>query len=229
MSLSCNGRVHNGFCEFKFFFHLTRCFVCLIACNCEPSGSLSLFCNPQTGKCPCRPGRSGARCDNCEQFSYYNRQTQQCTTCDCDETGSSSRECATNVNGTCSCKPGIGGPKCTKCLPGYYGFSGSGCVPCGCNDIGSLGKECDETGQCLCKDAVTGKACDQCSMEAFINPGFDGGCQSCFCNTFGTECSAAVGWSLAAKVSNFQGLYDFDGWRVDQGTSIWDTGLVLSF
>ena len=30
-------------------------------------------------------------------------------------------------NGQCMCRPGVLGRTCDECLPGYFGFSGSGC------------------------------------------------------------------------------------------------------
>ena len=197
-----------------------------VACNCEVTGSKSLFCDDQTGQCPCLDGRSGPRCDNCEQYSYYNRHTGRCMPCGCDKNGSATLECGTNINGSCSCKPGVGGHKCTECLPGHYNFSQSGCIACGCSSLSSVDSQCDSSGQCECKEGATGKACDQCKPNTFDNLNIDSGCQSCFCNGFSSSCMSAPGWYLHSKVSNFAMRFDFDGWRADSGRVTWETGSV---
>ena len=55
--------------------------------------------------------------------------------------------------------------RCDICRGGYYGFSrktGS-CSPCGCNTAGSQNQYCNSfTGDCRCKDFVTGSKCDRC-------------------------------------------------------------------
>lgn len=39
------------------------------ACNCDPTGSLDLQCDPY-GYCPCRPNVDGRRCDYCQENKY---------------------------------------------------------------------------------------------------------------------------------------------------------------
>lgn len=69
------------------------------------------------------------------------------------------------------------GSKCDQCKPHHYGFSAEGCIPCDCDKFGSETFECDvNNGQCLCKDNVEGRRCDQCS-ENYHN--LRDGCFAC--------------------------------------------------
>lgn len=43
----------------------TEMFVCVSACDCERSGTVSGGCDKRTGVCLCKPGITGARCDAC--------------------------------------------------------------------------------------------------------------------------------------------------------------------
>lgn len=57
--------------------------VCPPACDCDPEGSQSGQCK-EDGRCECRPGFVGARCDMCEENYFYNRSApgcQQCPSC----------------------------------------------------------------------------------------------------------------------------------------------------
>lgn len=53
------------------------------ACDCDPEGSVSGQCK-EDGRCECRPGFVGSRCDMCEENFFYNRSApgcQQCPSC----------------------------------------------------------------------------------------------------------------------------------------------------
>lgn len=49
-------------------------------CNCDPIGSLSLDCDPETGECKCKPGVTGPRCSQCKD-EYYGFSEQGCKPC----------------------------------------------------------------------------------------------------------------------------------------------------
>uniref|UniRef100_A0A673BD85 Laminin subunit gamma-1 n=1 Tax=Sphaeramia orbicularis TaxID=375764 RepID=A0A673BD85_9TELE len=52
-------------------------------CDCDPEGAQSGQCKDD-GRCECRPGFVGARCDMCEENYFYNRSApgcQQCPSC----------------------------------------------------------------------------------------------------------------------------------------------------
>ena len=60
-----------------------------------------------------------------------------------------------------------------------------GCQACNCDPIGSLNHTCDvNTGQCICREGVTGLHCDQCLPYHY---GFSvDGCKPCDCDSIGS-------------------------------------------
>ncbi|KAK7106671.1 hypothetical protein V1264_017899 [Littorina saxatilis] len=68
----------------------------------------------------------------------------------------------------CPVQDGVYGDLCDQCLPGFYNFSSRRCFPCNCSLAGSTNNtECDHvTGQCPCKQHVTGQRCDGCVQGA---------------------------------------------------------------
>ncbi|XP_070562238.1 agrin-like [Ptychodera flava] len=95
--------------------------------------------------------------------------------CECHDLGSYLKTCDPQTR-QCSCKPGVGGQKCDRCEPGYWDFRGiqkenSGCRPCSCSRGGSVRDDCDQmTGECICKDGVTGAKCDVCPSDQIMGP-----------------------------------------------------------
>ena len=46
-----------------------------IECNCDQDGSLNGNCNDDTGKCDCKPGFDGDKCDTCAK-KFFGPQCQ---------------------------------------------------------------------------------------------------------------------------------------------------------
>ncbi|PIK53385.1 putative laminin subunit beta-1 isoform X2 [Apostichopus japonicus] len=153
-------------------------------CNLSPHD-----CNSTTGYCGnCTGNTSGPTCGEC-QFGYYGN-IDNCMECNCNMTGSHGN-CSND--GVCDCLPNVIGVKCTQCAPDSWGFeSGLGCTSCDCHPAGTVNgqTQCDlVTGQCQCKNSVSGLKCDMCQ------PGFwnvDAECIPCDCNKNGTDPATCV-------------------------------------
>ncbi|XP_069099253.1 laminin subunit alpha-5 isoform X1 [Pleurodeles waltl] len=129
-------------------------------CDCSPCGSSA--CDPTSGRCLCKAGVSGIRCDHCQDGYFGFDGCTGCQKCDCDV--ASMGPTCDSLTGQCSCKPGAGGPRCQQCAPGYWGFGVSGCTKCVCK-----GGSCDpRTGECKCTEGLTGKQCDTCLQQHSI-------------------------------------------------------------
>lgn len=59
----CSGR---AYCRSEFYDTL---FLSLLACNCNPEGSLNVSCN-EYGECSCKFGVLGIKCDSCEENKH---------------------------------------------------------------------------------------------------------------------------------------------------------------
>ena len=83
--------------------------------------------------------------------------------CDCDPQGTTQATCDTET-GQCLCKEGFGGPRCDQCSPGYFKSKYLPFIrhqPCECNEEGSTSNVCNcESGQCPCKENITGRSPD---------------------------------------------------------------------
>ncbi|ESO91420.1 hypothetical protein LOTGIDRAFT_209765 [Lottia gigantea] len=142
--------------------------------------------------------------DECKKhyFILCHYLTIIISACDCDLTGSLSRDCEP-LGGQCQCKPNVVGRRCDQCAPGTYGFGPSGCQPCNCNDIGALDNFCNGTsGQCSCADNVGGQTCDVCIPG---NWGFPQ-CRACQCNGHAETCDNLSGRCINCQ-DNTQGDY----------------------
>uniref|UniRef100_A0A915C6Q9 Laminin subunit beta-1 n=2 Tax=Parascaris TaxID=6254 RepID=A0A915C6Q9_PARUN len=96
-------------------------------CNCDSNGVLlredntpELQCNEFDGRCPCKRGRGGRTCSDCEDYYWGDPMAGECKRCQCDPIGSASQQCHRN-NGTCTCLLGSGGALCNECARGYTG------------------------------------------------------------------------------------------------------------
>ncbi|CAH2013089.1 unnamed protein product, partial [Acanthoscelides obtectus] len=107
-----------------------------LACNCDQVGSVELECDIE-GKCRCRVGYEGDKCDRCALgYDGYPR----CEACACDDKGTApnANKC---VADTCQCKVHVEGRFCDRCKPGYFGLRSNleeGCLSCYCSGITSL-------------------------------------------------------------------------------------------
>ena len=73
--------------------------------------------------------------------------------------------------GVClKCRHNTAGRHCHYCKEGYFRAAKRpithkrACEPCNCHPVGASGKICNQTsGQCPCKDGVTGRECNRCA------------------------------------------------------------------
>lgn len=120
-------------------------------CDCSPCGTET--CDPQTGRCLCKTGVAGRRCDHCQvlllgagfpgggrgpramQGCDHSLCPQEghfgfegcggCQPCACGPAAEGSR-CHPQT-GQCQCRPGAGGRQCHECAPGHWGRPEQGC------------------------------------------------------------------------------------------------------
>ncbi|CAJ1072333.1 laminin subunit alpha-3-like [Xyrichtys novacula] len=177
-------------------------------CICDYRGTTHRVCDA-AGRCLCRQGVEGERCDRC-QLGYHS--FPNCQVCLCDGAGASENACS--PSGQCACLPNYVGERCDECAPGYYGYPD--CAACRCTQEGSYGNVCNQlSGQCLCLPGVVGQQCDRCASglrfpqcsapisscnlagTEFADP-LTGSCR-CRTNVEGTQCDRCkpLYWSLA--------------------------------
>ncbi|XP_058795487.1 netrin-1-like [Phymastichus coffea] len=135
--------------------------------------------------CECRHNTAGRDCEKCKSF-YFDRpwaratakDANECKACNCNQ---HTRKCMFNMElyklsgrvsgGVClQCRHFTAGRHCHYCMEGYYRDPArpithrKACIPCDCHPIGAVGKICNQsTGQCRCKDGVTGITCNRCA------------------------------------------------------------------
>ncbi|KFD63486.1 hypothetical protein M514_06434 [Trichuris suis] len=106
-------------------------------CHCDPTGVQSdpdneknplMQCNEFDGHCPCKQGRGGRTCSECENY-YWGDPREECLPCQCNPLGSATLQCH-RANGSCICVDGSGGSNCDQCARGYTGIWPH-CEPCG--------------------------------------------------------------------------------------------------
>ncbi|XP_069911419.1 usherin isoform X2 [Oryctolagus cuniculus] len=140
-------------------------------CECDSLGTLpGTVCDPVTGQCPCLPNRQGRRCNHCQPGFYIAPGNDTgCLPCSCHATGAVNPICD-SLTGQCTCHDAsITGKTCDQCKDHYFGFDPQTgrCQPCNCHLSGALNETCHlVTGQCFCKQFVTGSKCDTCVPKA---------------------------------------------------------------
>ena len=171
-----------------------------LACNCDPSGSKTDMCDPQTGQCDCYENKRGKQCNDCLD-GYFNTPT--CEKCNCHGW---SQNCTSN--GIClSCSGNTEGYYCERCKDGYYGSptTGIACKKCPCPGIngnnfatGCSFDQRENTFICHCKPGYTGERCEKCDTFHYGFPlEYRGSCKKCFCNgnenKYNLTCDARTG------------------------------------
>ena len=100
------------------------------SCNCDINGGRSIILCDSNGKCDCKTGYSGDKCDSCIPGFYDSDGTDNdgkitCSECLCNIEGSLKSDnatctnvdpCPCNIDGVCKCKSGYFGDKCEGML-----------------------------------------------------------------------------------------------------------------
>uniref|UniRef100_A0A672RPW1 Netrin 5 n=1 Tax=Sinocyclocheilus grahami TaxID=75366 RepID=A0A672RPW1_SINGR len=154
-------------------------------CKCNGHASRCRRDNQGRAVCQCEHHTSGPDCDVCEQF-FYDRPWQRatpsqphpCVPCECN---SHSTKCRFSMavyqqsgrvsGGIClKCRHHTMGHHCQFCQNGYTRDHSKplshrkACQPCKCHPMGAVGHWCNQsTGQCLCREGVTGQRCNRCA------------------------------------------------------------------
>ena len=156
--------------------------LCVSACEPQPclnNGQCVFDSKSNTGFiCQCQFPYTGQLCElpkKC-QLGFYDYPS--CRPCLCNREGALDTICDQKT-GECLCKvcavSNNGKQICSVCLVlcifQEQTFSPVGrleCQPCDCDVVGSVDSKCDDTGQCECRQFVTGRKCDRCL------PGYEG-------------------------------------------------------
>lgn len=155
--------------------------------RCKCNGHASRCVTDEDGReiCECRHNTAGVDCERCKPFHVdrpwarsTTRDANECVPCKCNL---HARRCRFNKElyllsgrrsgGVCrQCRHQTAGRHCHYCKEGYYRDSNrpithrKACKGCNCHPVGALGKTCNQTtGQCPCKNGVTGLTCNRCS------------------------------------------------------------------
>ena len=138
-----------------------------LPCNCHVNGTEPENlggCGRHGGRCGCKPGVRGRRCDRC-RFSEYGpvQGPQPCLPCDCNAVGTAPTIGSGNtrtprcdaVTGTCNCIESNTGPKCSACRTGWYSPDGAEdgvCLSCDAECSGHAGCISGGVSMAACND-----------------------------------------------------------------------------
>uniref|UniRef100_A0A663LW22 Usherin n=1 Tax=Athene cunicularia TaxID=194338 RepID=A0A663LW22_ATHCN len=140
-------------------------------CDCDALGTLAgTVCDHISGQCVCLPQRQGRRCNECKPGFYFSPSSVTgCLPCLCHIAGSVNQICD-KLTGQCICQDAsVTGQTCERCKELYFGFDSvtGRCQHCNCHPAGAISGTCHlVTGQCVCKQFVTGLKCDNCVPDA---------------------------------------------------------------
>uniref|UniRef100_A0A8C3KD52 Basement membrane-specific heparan sulfate proteoglycan core protein n=1 Tax=Calidris pygmaea TaxID=425635 RepID=A0A8C3KD52_9CHAR len=183
-----------------------------VPCQCN---NHSETCDPETGKClNCRDNTVGDYCNACAPgyFGKVMGSVNDCSLCACPRANPVSFSPTCVLKGAwdylCdACLPGYEGQYCERCSLGYYGqpqLPGGSCHPCRCNPSGSVHVNCDRaTGQCLCKQGVTGQLCEECELRHLL---VEDECISCDDNCTGVLLNSLDNLNEAILSMNLTGV-----------------------
>ncbi|XP_009705300.1 PREDICTED: usherin-like, partial [Cariama cristata] len=102
-------------------------------------------------------------------FYFSPSSVTGCLPCLCHTAGSVNQICD-KITGQCICQDAsVTGQTCERCKELYFGFDSvtGRCQHCNCHPAGAISGTCHlVTGQCVCKQFVTGLKCDNCVPDA---------------------------------------------------------------
>ncbi|XP_061817088.1 netrin-1 [Nerophis lumbriciformis] len=155
--------------------------------RCKCNGHASNCRRDDSGRasCVCEHHTAGPNCDVCEDF-YFDRpwhratpmQPNPCVACECNGHSSKCRfsmevfqQSGRRSGGVClKCRHHTAGRHCQYCQNGYTRDQSKplhhrkACQSCQCHPLGAVGRWCNHTsGQCLCRQGVTGLRCNRCA------------------------------------------------------------------
>ncbi|XP_068611850.1 netrin-1 [Brachionichthys hirsutus] len=155
--------------------------------RCKCNGHASSCRRDDTGRavCVCEHHTAGPDCDVCEDF-YCDRPWHRatpthpnpCVACECNGHSGKCRfsmevfqQSGRRSGGVCQkCRHNTAGRHCQYCQNGYARDHSKPlnhrkpCQPCQCHPLGAVGGWCNQTsGQCLCREGVTGLRCNRCA------------------------------------------------------------------
>ncbi|KAM6908952.1 netrin-1 [Xenentodon cancila] len=160
-------------------------------CKCNGHASRCRRDDGGRAACVCEHHTAGPDCDVCEDFFFdrpWHRATPShpnpCVACECNGHSNKCRfsmevfqQSGRKSGGVCQkCRHHTAGRHCQYCQNGYTRDHSKplnhrkACQPCQCHPLGAVGRWCNQTsGQCLCREGVTGLRCNRCA------PGFKQG------------------------------------------------------
>nr|XP_042908435.1 netrin-1 [Parasteatoda tepidariorum] len=154
-------------------------------CKCNGHASRCIHNREGLLVCDCKHNTAGRDCEKCKPFHFdrpWGRATaheaHECVACNCNR---HARRCRFNMElyklsgrtsgGVClKCRHNTAGRHCHYCKEGYYRDNTKNISnrkaqkTCDCHPVGASGRTCNQTtGQCPCKDGVTGITCNRCA------------------------------------------------------------------
>ena len=112
--IDCQRNTDGAHCEYcKYSYYRRESTNECVDCNCHRDGALSPQCDP-TGKCKCKPGVVGEKCDRCAP-NHYEISSEGCKSCECNEAGSfDNPPVCDSRDGQCRCKQNVEGRNCDR-------------------------------------------------------------------------------------------------------------------